>query len=94
MRQTKEAIETLLSEFQKSGTSITVFAKSKGINVSTLSYWLKKQNQNNEARSEKGFKQIEVYSQAGQNEIIYPNGVRLVLNQELTIHHLKELIQC
>lgn len=94
MRQSKEAIQSIVNDYYQSGMSVRVYAKQKGINNSTLNYWLKKGNSLEEKNQTKGFKKVKPNVELHSAEVIYPNGVRIVLYSGLTSEQLVKLIQC
>ncbi len=79
--------QDLILEYQKSGSSVKDFCKHHSINYYTFRYHLKKQSSSCD-----GFISIKPPQMHLPFEIIYPNGVRILVNQNLSSEQLKALI--
>ena len=77
MQTPPEEKARLIEEFRQSGQSQKAFCRAKGITKSRLSYWLKKDR---EVSGSNGFIPVKTTDEAALNpEIIYPNGVKVVV---------------
>lgn len=77
----------LVLEYQKSDTSVNKFCELHNLNVNTFKYHLKKYR----GRTP-NFISIKPPQMHLPFEIIYPNGVRILVNQNLSSEQLKALI--
>ena len=73
----------LVEQWRDSGQSRKDFCQLHGIKVSTLSYWIRKSEDRSTGT---GFRQI-LPSQvpSGRVDIIYPNGVKVSANGDLSL---------
>jgi transposase-like protein len=90
--RTPEEMLFLVEEYFNSGKSRNEFCEEIGVKPTTFSYWIKKKRMNEHSSS--GFIKIDTApgGTAPAFEIIYPNGVKLKLEQS-NISFLAHLIR-
>ncbi len=79
MEQREEMLK-LVADFEQSGQSQRFFCQSAGISLAKFGYWVRKVR--NEKETSAGFLKIETHfasQPVGQVELIYPNGVRIIV---------------
>ena len=87
-----------IEAWQRSGLSKKVFCEQQGIPYHRLHYWhncYRKQNStctDNLPSTPSSFLALEVYTNTGQAEIIYPDGKRLIFHQGVDVPFLKALL--
>ncbi|MEX0686102.1 MAG: hypothetical protein WD098_08855 [Balneolales bacterium] len=73
-----EAMFSLVERWRQSGQSKKAFCRDHDLKAPTFSYWVGRKNKAN--HQGEGFLPVDVSDyQAGQVELIYPNGVKLRL---------------
>ena len=84
MEEKRARMFSLVEDWRQSGMTQKDFCASHGIKVPTLGYWVARSRE--KAESESGFIMVERGSvRSKEIEIIYPNGVRLVLDGDLGV---------
>lgn len=79
----------MIADWQQSGKSKRAYCKENGINQAVFYYWLERSNEN---KSKTGkFIAIEEETPKEEIELIYPNGVRLQVANNLAL--LSKLIK-
>lgn len=79
----------MIADWQQSGKSKRAYCKANGINEAVFYYWLERSNEN---KSKIGkFIAIEEETPKGEIELIYLNGVRLKVANNLVL--LSQLIK-
>ena len=79
---------SIIEAWRTSGKSKKEYCKAKGMNVATFYYWFSRSNES--ALATGNFIPIEKASRRSEIEVIYPNGVRLKVENELGL--LSQLI--
>lgn len=103
MRQRKKTeMYPLVKKWQQSGQSKLAFSKSHSLKAHTFHYWVKKyeMEHNSEMVTNSRGKFIPLAIEKSQTEkmqkhqiaLAYPNGVRLELNEQVSIDYLSALI--
>ena len=77
-----------ISRWKKSGKSKKAYCQTSGINYATFMSWFKKERE--EVLSEGSFVEIG-HGPMSYIEIVFPNGIRLFSNGELSVTLLKSL---
>ena len=73
---------SLVAQWRESGQTQKDFCIFHGIKVCTLGYWIKRSS----VRDGKGgFTEIRSMVQGGKIEVIYPNGVRISTDGDLSL---------
>jgi len=86
----KEQMYRLIEEQQAGNQTATSFCQQRGIKLGTFNYWLRKKKQDVEPSS--SFIAIDTNAATqGEAELIYPNGVRLRL-ENFDAHKIRQLI--
>ena len=86
---------SLVDEYITGNTSMRDFTASKGIKLSTFTYWVRKRKRSDTGLSKGGFIPLDVIAStpgSGPIEIIYPNGVR-IMAQHADIQKVAQLIK-
>lgn len=86
---------SLVDEYSKGDTCMRDFTASKGIKLSTFTYWIRKKKLAESGSSKGSFIPLDVMastSGSGPIEIIYPNGVR-IMTQHADIQKVAQLIK-
>lgn len=79
----REKMLSLVAQWGESGLSQKEFCSFHGIKVCTLSYWIKKSSEQVE---QGGFTEIRSSMvESGKIEVIYPNGVRISTDRDLSL---------
>lgn len=90
MRYTKEQMEEIYVQWQKSGQSRKDFCKEHHIAHSTFCYWIKRFTPGSKSS---GFTEITLKpSEAGLFEVVFPSGTRLAFQREPSATWLRELV--
>jgi hypothetical protein len=90
--RTSETMYPLVEDYLSSGLSQQQFCDNQPFTVSTFGYWVRKYKQENEEASPTGFITLNPTVLSGQAEVIYPNGVRIVLSS-VNVQLLRELVR-
>lgn len=86
----QEQMYRLIEEQQAGNQTATSFCQQRGIKLGTFNYWLRKKKQDVEPSS--SFIAIDTNTATqGEAELIYPNGVRLRL-ENFDAHKIRQLI--
>ena len=88
---TKDQMYALIRELESSGLTQEVFLKRRDISKSTFGYWRKKYLRDQRQTQSTSSRLIPVQIEPEENpiaesnnlEIIYPNGVRIILSDQL-----------
>lgn len=84
MEEKRARMFSLVEDWRQSGLTQKDFCASHGIKVATLGYWVARSREKGEADS--GFIMVDRGSvRSKEIEIIYPNGVRLVVEGDLAV---------
>lgn len=87
----QEQMYRLIEEQQAGNQTATSFCQQRGIKLGTFNYWLRKKKQDVESSSS-SFITIDANAPTqGEAELIYPNGVRLRL-ENFDAHKIRQLI--
>ncbi|TJY67146.1 IS66 family insertion sequence element accessory protein TnpB [Sphingobacterium alkalisoli] len=80
---------SMIADWQQSGKSKKAYCAENGINEATFYYWFSRSKENDTSRG--SF--ITIYKAARRNdiEVIYPNGVRIKIENDLAL--LSQLIR-
>lgn len=79
----REKMLSLVAQWRESGQTQKDFCSFHGIKVCTLSYWVKRSSAQDE---QSGFTEIPpTMTQTGKIEVIYPNGVRVSTDGDLSV---------
>jgi len=94
----KERMFELVDQWHKSGQTKTDFCQQKKINIHTFTYWVQKYKtqgqQKHKANNTKKFIPLQVApGRPTAVELVYPNGVRLCVPEEVDLLFLKSLIK-
>jgi hypothetical protein len=90
----KQQWKEIVSQWEKSGESMSAYSKTKGISKSSLGYWVGKFRKENKGVSS-GFLKlpaVKEYSTDKKNcEILFPNGTKLMFYEKPDYRILKQL---
>lgn len=91
----QEQMYRLIEDQQAGNQTATSFCQQRGIKLGTFNYWLRKKKQDVESSSSSSSSSfIAIDTNAtpqGEAELIYPNGVRLRL-ENFDAHKIRQLI--
>lgn len=101
MRRKKEEMYKLVSKWEASKETKTSFCKVHQINIPTFTYWVQKykiaKGSIEDKDKSKKFIALELegssHSHSNFVEVLYPNGVRLRLNNQPSVNYLQSLVQ-
>ena len=86
----RERMLSMIADWQDSGKSKKSYCAEKGINEATFYYWFSRMRENNTSRG--SFITIDKVRGKSDVEIIYPNGVRIKIENDLAlVSHLIRL---
>jgi hypothetical protein len=88
LKEKRSAMRAVVEDWQSSGKSKKQYCLEKGINAAKFYYWYSKINDTE--GSPRGFIPIEKTSATREIEVVYPNGVRLKVDNDLPL--LSQLI--
>ena len=78
----REKMFSLVAQWRESGQTQKDFCFFQGIKVCTLGYWIKRSSE----QSQGGFTEIRpTMDQKRKIEVIYPNGVRICIDGDLSL---------
>lgn len=80
---------SMITDWQQSGKSKKAYCAEKGINEAKFYYWISRVKDND--TSQGGFITIDKSIRKGDVEVIYPNGVRIMVENDLGL--LSQLIR-
>lgn len=80
---------SMIADWQQSGKSKKAYCAEKGINEAKFYYWISRIKESD--KSDLGFITIDKSSKKGDVEVIYPNGVRIKVENDLGL--LSQLIR-
>lgn len=86
---------SLIEVWKSSGRTQIEFCKEKGIAYPKFHYWFKKYNTQGIVSKAESFSQIPVSSASiasGSIEVLYPDGRRLIFNQQVDAVFLRNLL--
>lgn len=89
MKYTSEQMQIVIKEWQASGLSKKAFCAQKQINYPTFQYWCKRLAGGDSA----GFTEVDIRPNVPALEIVFPSGVRMMLNGEPSVAWLRELLR-
>lgn len=97
---TKDQMYAIIRELEASGLTQEVFLKKRDISKSTFGYWRKKYLQDHLPKQAPSSRLIPVQIEPETNpltessnlEIIYPNGVRIILSGQVDAKQVRKLI--
>ena len=91
MKHTSEEMQVAIKEWQASGLSKKAFCRGRNITYQTFHYWHKRLGET----SSPGFTEVAVDSggSAGKCEIVFPSGVRMILQGEPSPVWLREVLR-
>lgn len=79
----RDKMLSVVAQWRESGQTQKDFCSFHGIKVCTLGYWVKRSSEQDE---QSGFTEIHPSTaQTGKIEIIYPNGVRVSTDGDLSL---------
>lgn len=90
-----EAMYSLVEQYRNSGVSVMKFAESKGIKVSTFSYWVRRKKLLEGKDTHGNFIAVDTKSRhtaSADFQIVYPNGVRIV-SSSFDLHQIQQLVK-
>jgi hypothetical protein len=90
MKYTAEQMRVIVAEWQASGLSKKAFCHQRNITYPTFHYWYKRIA----ASSSSGFTEVSLPAgeRSGVCEIVFPSGVRMILQGEPTASWLREVV--
>lgn len=88
LKEKRSAMRAVVEDWKSSGKSKKQYCLEKGINAAKFYYWYSKIN--DIESSPRGFIPIEKTSTTREIEVVYPNGVRLKVANDLLL--LSQLI--
>ena len=96
----RDQMYALVEEWEKGGGLQKTFCDNCGITVHKFQYWYKRYKEvkcssagNDPLFIRVGLQASQAYEHSGgRAEVIYPNGIRILLHQEISAHFLKSLI--
>ncbi|MGF7029043.1 MULTISPECIES: IS66 family insertion sequence element accessory protein TnpA [Sphingobacterium] len=80
---------SMISDWQQSGKSKKAYCAENGINEATFYYWFSRSKENNMTSG--SFITIDKDNRKNDVEVIYPNGVRIKIENDLAL--LSQLIR-
>ena len=86
---------SLVDEYHNSGISMRDFTVSKGIKLSTFTYWVRKKKQAEDPSASGSFIPLDfkqIKSSSGAIEIVYPNGVRVIADH-FNVQQVQQLVK-
>ena len=86
---------SLVDEYHNSGFSMRDFTASKGIKLSTFTYWVRKKKQTEDPSPSGSFIPLNFKQQKRNSEsieIVYPNGVRIVADY-FNVQQVQQLVK-
>ena len=91
MKYTSEEMQLVIKEWQSSGISKKAFCRQRNIKDHTFHYWCRRLKKT----SSPGFTEVALDSgtDAGKFEIIFPSGVRMILQGEPSPVWLREVVR-
>ena len=89
LKEKRSAMTAMIEDWQSSGKSKKQYCLAKGINEAKFYYWFSRSRE--AARSTGTFIAVAKVSGRREIEVIYPNGVRLKVENELEL--LSQLIR-
>jgi hypothetical protein len=90
-----KAMYSLVEEYRNSGVSVRKFAGSKGIKVSTFTYWVRRKKLLEGKTGYGNFVAVDTKSwltPPAEFQIVYPNGVRIVISK-LDVAQIQQLVK-
>ena len=90
--RTSETMYPLVEDYLSSGLSQEQYCDTQPFTASTFGYWVRKYKQENQESASAGFIALNPTVPSGQAEMIYPNGIRVVLSS-VDVKLLKELVR-
>ena len=96
----RDQMYALVEEWKKEGGVQKAFCDKHGITVLKFQYWHKryKEERSSVGGNDPSFIRLDLpasqtYEPSGRRaEVIFPNGIRILLHQEVTAHFLKALV--
>lgn len=89
MQEKRAAMLSMIADWQTSGKSKKAYCSENGINEATFYYWFSRSNENDTASG--SFITIDKTTRSNDIEVIYPNGVRIKVENDLAL--LSQLIR-
>ncbi len=86
---------SLVDEYHNSEFSMRDFTASKGIKLSTFTYWVRKKKQAEDPSAAGSFIPLDfkqIKSSSGAIEIVYPNGVRIFADH-INVQQMQQLVK-
>ncbi|RKO69767.1 IS66 family insertion sequence hypothetical protein [Sphingobacterium puteale] len=80
---------SMIADWQQSGKSKKAYCAENGINEATFYYWFSRSKENDTSRG--SFITIDKAARRNDIEVIYPNGVRIKIENDLAL--LSQLIR-
>jgi hypothetical protein len=88
MRHTREQMQEIIHAWSQSGLSKKEFCRQQNITYSNFHYWCKRLR----TPSTPGFAELQVPDTSSGCEVIFPSGVRLLLQGEPSVNWLRSLV--
>ena len=89
IQEKRERMQSMIVDWQRSGKSKKAYCAENGINEATFYYWFSRIKENHTAGG--NFITIDKAPRKNDIEIIYPNGVRIKVENDLGL--LSQLIR-
>lgn len=89
IQEKRDRMLSMIADWQQSGKSKKAYCAEKGINEAKFYYWISRIKESD--KSDLGFITIDKSSKKGDVEVIYPNGVRIKVENDLGL--LSQLIR-
>lgn len=99
-RRSRTEVLAILEDLKSSGLSRKAFAESRGISLSTICLWLRREGQTQSRRGSKSNRQAVLPVRIVPGELVsrefsvtFPNGTRVSVPEKFDSHSLERLIE-